>query len=117
MSFGFFFLQKIDYASLLNDDEDDEDFENGQGETPFDSDDDDVLLANAEKADSSQNVSANTSDDLFNSLKSDDPTPKKAAPAKRKLGSKAEVVKAPAKRSKSAVSDSDDSPVKVCLVI
>lgn len=51
--------------------------------------------------------------DAFDSLKEDTPA-KKPAPAKRKLGAKPEVVKAPiAKRSKKQISDSDDSPVKV----
>lgn len=107
-------LQKINYAQMNDGDEDEDDF--GNGSPNFDSDDDDDLLENTgvKEADVRQ-VQLNNSNDMFDSLKEDTPV-KKPAPTKRKLGAKAEEVKAPTKRTKKpvAISDSEDSsPVKV----
>lgn len=92
--------------------DDDSDVGNG-GKGGFSSDDDDELLENVgikEKSFHQANLDAS---DAFDSLKEED-SPAKKAPAKRKLGAKPEVVKAPTlKRPKKQISDSDDSPVKV----
>lgn len=91
----------------MNDDEDEED--NFNDNSAFHSDDDDFGPE--------ATGTANNSDDLFNSLKSDNESPeKKPAATKRKLGAKSEVVKPPTKRTKKAIlsdSDEDSSPKKV----
>lgn len=110
-----YFFQKINYAAL-NQGSDDEDavsdFGNGgKGAFSSDDDDDDLLDNTGIKEPSMEQANLDASD-AFDSLKED--TPVKKAPAKRKLGAKPEVVKAPStKRSKKQISDSDESPVKV----
>lgn len=115
----FFHHQKINYAALNDGDDDDEDSDGfGNGKASFDTDDEDDLLDNTGITEPKGSV------DMFDTLKSEeDPTPKKPAPTKRKLGNKPEVVKPPTKRTKKAVvitSDSDaNSPIKVnvCIVL
>lgn len=97
-----------------DDSDDDSDFANN-GKAAFDSDDEDDLLDNT-GINTEPKSKKEDSVDMFDTLKSEeDLTPKKAAPTKRKLGNKPEVVKPPTKRAKKAVvSDSDgNSPVKV----
>lgn len=110
-------MQKVNYAAL-NEGSDDEnsgsDF--GKSGKPFSSDDEDELLDNTGVDEASMHqAQLDESADLFDSLKEDSP---KAKPKIRKLGAKPEVVKDPsakaaAKRSKKAISDDDDSPIKV----
>lgn len=109
----------MNYAALNDgsgDDDDESEF--GNGAKGFASDDEDELFDNVGVKEASMRqgtIDLDTSADMFDSLKEDTPV-KKPAPAKRKLGAKPEVVKEPGKkRSKKAISDSDDSPVKVCL--
>lgn len=91
--------------------DDDSGSANGKGGFSSD-DDDDELLDNVGVKEASIHQANLDSSDAFDSLKED--TPAKKAPVKRKLGAKAEVVKAPtSKRPKKQMSDSDDSPVKV----
>lgn len=91
--------------------DDDSGSANGKG-GGFSSDDDDELMDNAGIKEASFHQADLDASDAFDSLKED--TPVKKAPLKRKLGAKAEVVKAPSgKRQKKQISDSDDSPVKV----
>lgn len=108
-------LQKVNYATLNdgNDNNSDSDVGNGSAQKgAFSSDDDDELLDNTGMNEPSSHQANLDMSDAFDSLKED--TPVKKAPVKRKLGAKAEVVKAPStKRAKKNISDSDDSPVKV----
>lgn len=103
----------------MNDGSDDDESDSGDRKG-FDDDDDELFdndgiqEASMRQAnlDSSADADADADADVFDSLKED--TPVKKPPAKRKLGAKPEVVKAPTtKRPKKVVSDSDDSPVKV----
>lgn len=107
--------KKVNYAALLNDDDSDEE-PDVYANPKFDSDDEDELLDNTgiEQTPAVQQQMNNTND-MFDSLKSEEESPIKKPPVvKRKLGAKPEVVKAPTKRSKKQISDSDDSsPVKV----
>lgn len=108
--------KKVNYAALLKDDDDSEEEEDGGFANPkFDSDDEDELLDNTginEAAAAQQQM--NSTNDMFDSLKSEEESPVKKPVVKRKLGAKPEVVKAPTKRSKKQLTDSDDdSPVKV----
>lgn len=96
-----------------SDDESGSDF--GKSKKPFSSDEEDELMDNTGIDEASiHQAQLDESADLFDSLKEE--SPKK--PKQRKLGAKPEVVKDPstktsAKRSKKAVSDDDDSPIKV----
>lgn len=114
-----FTQQKINYAALNDGDDSDEDSDfAGNGKAAFDSDDEDDLLDNT-GINTEPKSKKEDSVDMFDTLKSeDDLTPKAAAPTKRKLGNKPEVVKPPTKRTKKAVvSDSDGtSPVKVNIL-
>lgn len=110
-------LQKVNYAALnegSDDDDSDDDF--GKARKPFSSDEDDELMENTGiKEASMHQAQLDESADLFDSLKEESPV---AKPKQRKLGAKPEVVKDPsvkasAKRSKKAISDDDDSPIKV----
>lgn len=107
--------KKVNYAALLNDNDSDEEPDE-YANPKFDSDDEDELLDNTgiEQTPAVQQQMNNTND-MFDSLKSEEESPIKKPPVvKRKLGAKPEVVKAPTKRSKKQISDSDDSsPVKV----
>lgn len=108
--------KKVNYAALLNDDVSDEEEPDNYVNPKFDSDDEDELLDNTgiEQRPAAQQQ-LNSTNDMFDSLKSEDESPIKKPPVvKRKLGAKPQVVKAPSKRTKKLVSDSDDSsPVKV----
>lgn len=110
--------KKVDYAALLNDDEDEDSDNDAVVHNPkFDSDDEDDLLDNTgiDQRPAVQQQMNNT-DDMFDSLKSEEDTPLKKPPVtKRKLGAKPEEIKPPSKRAKKMTSDSDDSPVKVFI--
>lgn len=107
------YLQKVNYAALIDGSDDDDDAPAG-----FDDNDDDELFDNAGIKEASMHQAAldESNVDLFDSLKEDD-SPAKKPVGKRKLGAKPEVVKAPsAKRPKKQAYDSDDSPMKVCNI-
>lgn len=106
-SSNFFNFQKVDYAKLLNDEDEDEGSASGAGSVQALSSDDEF------NSSIKQPVSLNSSSssggaNMFDSLKEDTPV-KKAAPPKRKLGPKAADVKKPTKQRIKKRPVSDDS--------
>lgn len=95
----------MDYAALLNDD-DDSDTPKLKADTvelSSDDDDDDDNFNNTPEDKSGESVN------MFDSLKEDDSPVKKPPTTKRKLGPKADATKPAAKRSKKQVISDDDS--------